>query len=66
MIFCVLKLIQSLIVFITISKILMRLNVVVVIVVVVFGKFTAAECSYDVSIFRETFAFVNGEHSPRR
>ena len=44
----------------------MRLNVVVVIVVVVFGKFTAAECSYDVSIFRETFAFVNGEHSPRR
>ena len=51
--------------FIAISKILMRLNVVVV-VVVVFGKFRAAECSYDVFIFRETFASVNGEHSPRR
>ena len=48
--------------FIAISKILIRLNVVVV---VVFGKFTAAECS-NVFIFRETFASVNGEHSPRR
>ena len=59
------KLIQSLIVFITISEILLRLNVVAV-VVVVFGKFTAAEYSYNVFIFRETFASVNGEHSPRR
>ena len=38
----------------------MRLNLVAV-VVVVFGKFIAAECSY-VFIFRETFASVNGEH----
>ena len=39
----------------------MRLNLVAV-VVVVFGKFIAAECSYNVFIFRETFASVNGEH----
>ena len=28
-----------------------------------FGKFTAAECPYNVFIFRETFVPVNGERS---